>query len=168
MRPAESILDHLEAVREALARANGPKGAWQHLCVACPDLAGALPFNTFMTVAPVVLATAERLHGDCATSPQPGSTVPTVTPKTFEGWSMQTDGKNYIRAHRKIGGVLPGSQREPGGAVSGSVPLPVAAVGRVPERRGTGPGHPAEPGRPRLLANPSRRAVLHPARPSRQ
>jgi len=26
MRPAEIILDHFEAVREALARANGPKG----------------------------------------------------------------------------------------------------------------------------------------------
>lgn len=98
MTPAESILEHLAAVREAFAQAPGPSGAWSRLQVTCPALTDAVPLNTFRVVAPVVLATVDSLNNGCAT--------PSPTPKTFAGWSVQTDSKGYRRLHKRHGGKV--------------------------------------------------------------
>ncbi|WP_295586558.1 hypothetical protein [uncultured Lamprocystis sp.] len=105
MSPAETILANLAAVREAFSLSSGPVPAWRRLQTTCPDLTAAMSLNSFRSVAPVVLLTADRLHNQCATLP-PVPAEPASAPKTFDGWSVQTDPKGYIRLHRKHGGKV--------------------------------------------------------------
>jgi hypothetical protein len=92
--PTETILDHLDAVRDAFTKGGGPLGAWGILEDTCPAIRESMRINTFRAVAPVVLATVERLTG-----PVP---IPEPVPKNFEGWTVQVDSKGYIRLFRKI------------------------------------------------------------------
>ncbi len=100
MTPAEIILDHLPAVREAFSQAPGALGAWGRLQSTCPDLTAAMTFSAFKAVAPLVLLTAEQLPNDGATS----EPMPSATPASFMDWSVHTNKKGYIRLHKRVGG----------------------------------------------------------------
>ena len=105
MSPAETVLANLPEVRAAFAKSPGPVGAWSLLQGTCPALTAAMSINSFRSVAPVVLLTAERLHKGC-TLPEATPATPTTTPRTFDGWSVQTDAKGYTRLHKKTGGKV--------------------------------------------------------------
>jgi hypothetical protein len=96
--PTEVLLDHLPEVRAAFAEAGGASGAWTLLASTCPALAAGMAYHSFQSVAPVILATVERLS-----APPP---APEPPPKTFEGWTIQVNGKGYIRLFRKISAKL--------------------------------------------------------------
>ncbi|MGV0950106.1 MAG: hypothetical protein ACOYB3_05495 [Azonexus sp.] len=93
--PTEIILDHLEAVRAAVAEGGGPVAAWNLLRDTCPAIAAAMSANTFRNTVPVVLGTAARLSPPPPPAPEP-------PPKTFEGWTVQVDKQGYVRLFRKI------------------------------------------------------------------
>lgn len=79
MTPHETILQQLPAVCGAFARGRGPAGAWNILLAACPALTASMTYNTFKTVAPSILKTAERFHSDCATpGTEPSETLENV------------------------------------------------------------------------------------------
>jgi hypothetical protein len=94
----EIVLDHLEAIRAAVAESGGPVGAWHLLRARCPDIAAGMSVNTFRVTVPIVLGTAARLS-----APPPAAEPP---PRTFEGWTVQVDRHGYIRCFRKINARL--------------------------------------------------------------
>lgn len=106
MTPAETILEHLPAVREAFRLAPGALGAWGRLVATCPEVTAAMTFNTFKAVAPVVLLTAEPPPDPDPDLGAAAATPPRATPATFMDWTVQTNKKGYIRLHRKVGGKV--------------------------------------------------------------
>jgi hypothetical protein len=97
MTSTQLIVDHLEAVRAAIAQAGSPVKAWTLLLDTCPEIAAGTTLSTFTTTAPIVLATAARL----TTSPP----TPEPVPKNFMGWTVSVD-VGYLRLYRRIDGRL--------------------------------------------------------------
>jgi len=127
MRPTDVLLDHLEDLRQAFAGGVPPSRAWPRM----PEtITHAMILNTFKTLAPTIIATAERLstieqplnasveqelvqlHEQLRTVEQERDALrqrlSTVEqpPNHFDRWRVRRDKRGYLQLARRVDGKV--------------------------------------------------------------